>query len=214
MIKQNSLNISNPTIVTKLTDAMRLKDISNSINGDKRKYINVILLGDKCVGKTSIVYQFISNKFDQYYIQTIMKEEFSKVIDVNGKKFNINFIVTAGVPEYQEDYTNWYKVSDFFLVCYEISNVASFEKAKEIISNKILPYVFLHNDRFANIVLLGNKCDLRDKAVDHIKVNEYCKKYNIYYIETSAKTKTNIAKIFNKIAEVYDEAIGTIATGQ
>jgi GTPase SAR1 family protein len=74
--------------------------------------------------------------------------------------------------------------------------------------------VFLYNERFANIILLGNKCDLKDKAVDQQKIKEYCKKYKIDYYETSAKMKTNITKVFNKIAEIYDEAVDNIEIGQ
>jgi GTPase SAR1 family protein len=102
----------------------------------------VVLLGDKFVGKTSIIYQLISNKFDQYYIQTMIQEEFTKVIVVNYKKFNINFTVTSGVREYQVNYTSLYKITDFFVVCYDVTNSASFEKAKELITNEIIPYVF------------------------------------------------------------------------
>lgn len=210
MITKTNSIIENPTLNKRLTEILKLKDISKNLR-DKGNSINVVLLGDKCVGKTSIVYQFISNKFDQYYIQTIIKEEFSKVIQVNGKKYNINFTVTSGVREYQEDYTNLYKICDFFVVCYDVTNSASFEKAREIITNEILPYVFLYNDGCANIVLVGNKCDLKERAVDQQKVREYCEKHTIDFYETSAKLKSNIAKIFNRIVDVYDEAVSGIA---
>lgn len=206
MILKTASMKRNPSLSKRLTEILKLKDISKNLK-DKGNSINILLLGDKCVGKTSIVYQYISNKFDQYYIQTIIKEEFTKIIPVNGKKYNINFTVTSGVREYQEDYTNLYKVSDFFVVCYDITSSASFDKAKEIITKEIIPYVFLYNDGYANVILVGNKCDLKERAVDHQKVKEYCDKYSIDLYETSAKLKTNIAKIFNKIVCVYDEAI-------
>jgi len=190
----------------RLTENLKLKDITKNLK-DKGNSINVVLLGDKCVGKTSIIYEFISNKFDQYYIQTIIKEEFTKVIPVNGKKYNINFTVTSGVREYQEDYTSLYKISDFFVVCYDVTNIASFEKAMEIIMNEILPYVFLYNKSYSNIILVGNKCDIKERTVDQLKVKEFCEKHFIDFYETSAKLKTNISKIFRRIVDVYDEAI-------
>lgn len=203
-------NSSQSLLNTRLTEILKLKDLTKNLK-DKSNSINIILLGDKCVGKTSIVYQYISNKFDQYYIQTIIKEEFTKVVSVNNKKYTVNFIVTSGVPQYQEDYTNSYKISDFFVVCYDITNKSSYEKAKEIISKEILPYVFLYNDGYANIVLLGNKCDSKERKVDSQVVAEYCKKYNIDFYEVSAKQKTNIAKVFHKIVDVYDEALALLS---
>ncbi len=207
-LKNNSL-VKNQTLNKRLTEILKLKDLSKKLR-DKNNSINIVLLGDKCVGKTSIVYQFISNKFDQYYIQTIIKEEFTKGISVNGKKYNLNFTVTSGVREYQEDYTNLYKISDFFVVCYDITNYASFEKAKEIITEQIISYAFLYNERYANIVLLGNKSDLKERTVDQTKVNDFCQKYKIDFYETSAKLKTNIVKVFNRIVDVFDEAISLI----
>lgn len=208
-LKKNTI-IKNQTLNKRLTEILKLKDLSKNLK-EKKNSINVVFLGDKCVGKTSIVYQYIANKFDQYYIQTIIKEEFSKVINVNNKAYTINFTVTSGVREYQEDYTNLYKVSDFFIVCFDLTNKASFEKAQDIIKSEILPYVFLYNDGYANIVLLGNKSDLKEKSIDQQKVKEYCEKYNIDYYEISAKLKTNLNKVFDRIVDVYDEAMSSIS---
>ena len=192
-----------------LTEILKIKDISK-LNKDKKNKINIIFLGDKCVGKTSIVYQYISSKFDQYYIQTIIKEELSKDVLFNNKRYKLNFNVTSGVPQYQGDYSNLYNTSDFFVVCYDITSPLSFLKAKEIINKEILQHLFLYDDNYANVILLGNKIDLKERHVEHDKVSEYCKKYNIDFYEVSAKLNTNITKIFTKILEVYDEAINRI----
>jgi len=208
---QNTSNlVKNPSLNNRLTEILKLKDLSKKLK-NKNNSINIIILGDKCVGKTSLVYQYISNKFDQYYIQTIIKEEFTKAISVNNKKYNLNFTVTSGVREYQEDYTNLYKIADFFIICYDVTNSASFEKAKEIITKEIYQYLFLYNEGYANIILFGNKCDLKERAIDNQQVKEYCYKHSIDFYETSAKLKTNFIKAFNKLAEVYDEALGSIS---
>lgn len=211
--KANSTNLNENSfsnINRRLTDNLKLKDLSKNMK-EKPNTINITLLGDKCVGKTSIVYQYLSNKFDQYYIQTIRKEEFTKTISINNKSYSVNFIVTSGVPQYQEDYSTSYKNSDFFVVCYDVTLQSSFEKAKEIITKELIPYVFLYNYEYANIVLLGNKCDSKERKVDSKAVAEYCKKYNIDFNEVSAKKATNISKVFNKIFDVFDETMNLVS---
>jgi len=203
----NDNNKNNNILINKnLTDILKLKKITKERT--KNKYtINVSFLGDKCTGKTSIVYQYISNKFDQYYIQTIAREECTKPVKFNGKNYSLNLNVTSGVPQYQEDYSDLYENTDYFVVCFDITNIKSFEKAKDLIKNEISHYLFLMKETFANVILIGNKSDIRDKKVYIGEINEFCKKYHIQYFETSAKTKMNIQNLFNKMLEVYDEVI-------
>ena len=135
------------------------------------------------------------------------KETFRKEVSYENKKVNLNIIVTSGVEQYQEDYTELYINCDFFVICYDITSNDSFIKAKEIISKDLLPYFFLYNERFSNVILLGNKTDLKEKNVDIKKIIEFSKKYKITFLESSAKNNNNISSTFNKIIEIYSEAI-------
>ena len=195
-----------PTLNKKLTDILKLKNISKNDKEDKN-IINIVLLGEKCTGKTSLVYQFISNKFDQFYIQTINKEEFNKSVNYNDKQFILNLIVTSGDPQYQQDYSSIFKSADFFIVCYDVTSIQSFEKSKDIINNEICRYLYLLHDNFANVILLGNKADIKEKNVPISLVGEFCNKYSINFFEVSAKTKMNIENTFMKLIQVYDEIL-------
>ena len=190
----------------KLTEVMKVKDFDREYH-IKKDCINVVFLGERCCGKSSIVYQYINNKFEPYYIQTMFKETFRKEVSYEEKKVNLNIIVTSGVEQYQEDYTEVYRNCDFFVVCYDVTSNDSFLKAKDIISKDLLPYIFLYNEKFSNIVLIGNKTDLREKCVDINTVMEYANKYKIVFYESSAKNNNNITSTFNKIIELYHEAI-------
>lgn len=190
-------------ISKKLTDLIKLKNISR-ISKDK-KTINVVLLGDRCVGKTSIIFQYTSNKFDQYYITTIFKEDFRKPISVGNRNYSLYFTVTSGDPQYQGDYTNIYKSCDFFILVFDVSQPQSFEKIKEILNKEILQYVSLYKEDYANVLVVANKCDLKNRKVSSEEINEFCNKYCLDYHEVSAKNNLNIGRIFSKIAEVYDE---------
>jgi len=192
-------------LAKKLTELIKIKNCVK-INKDK-KTINVVLLGDRCVGKTSIIFQYTSNKFDQYYITTIFKEDFRKPISVGNRNYSMYFTVTSGDPQYQGDYTNIYKSTDFFILVFDVSLPQSFEKIKEILNKEIIQYFNLLKEDYPNVLVVGNKCDLKNRKVSQEEALEYCNKYNLDYHEVSAKNNINIAKIFNKVAEVYDEVI-------
>jgi len=192
-------------ILTKLTNIVNSKKL-RKIEKNKST-INIVLLGERCVGKTSIIFQYTSNKFDQYYITTIYKEDFTKTISLANKKYNLYFTVTSGDPQYQGDYTNIYKTCDFFVLVFDISMTQSFEKIKEILKNDIIQYVDLYKENYSNVIVVGNKCDLKSRKVSFEEASEYCKRYCIDYFEVSAKNNLNLGKVFNKITEVYDESI-------
>jgi hypothetical protein len=77
----------------------------------------------------------------------------------------------------------------------------------------LLQYIFLYEKEFSNIFLLGNKSDLKDRKIDYTKVLEYTQKYKIPLYETSAKNNFNISFVFNKIVELFNQAIFTKYSG-
>jgi len=202
----NNIEMNNNLLNQSLSDFMKIKEFPKEIY-EKKDTINIVFLGDKYVGKSCIVYQYINNKFEPYYIQTMYKEISKKIVSVENRKFIIEVSVTSGVPQYQEDYTNLYKNCDFFVVCFDVTSNDSLLKAKNIIKKDILPYIFLYDKDFSNIFLLGNKSDIKTRKIDYSKVLEYIEKYKITFYETSAKNNYNISVVFNKIIELYNQAI-------
>lgn len=50
------------------------------------------------------------------------------------------------------------------------------------------------------IILIGNKCDLTsNRKISSEEANAFASKWNIVYIETSAKTRANVDKAFSEI---------------
>lgn len=49
------------------------------------------------------------------------------------------------------------------------------------------------------IILIGNKCDLSNRKISAEEANGLASKWNIPYIETSAKTRENVDKAFSEI---------------
>lgn len=204
-LKYNTLD-KNKSLKKTLTEFMKIKEFPRDVY-DKKDTINVVFLGQNFVGKSSIAYQFVNCKFEPYYIQTMYREISKKIVSYEGRKFELELSVTSGVKQYQEDYSDIFITSDFFIVCYDITSNDSITKAKEIITNDLLPYYFQYDMKYSNIFLFGNKNDLKERKVKYSDVEDFAKKYKIAFYETSAKNNSNISIAFNKMIEIYNLAI-------
>lgn len=58
--------------------------------------INILLLGDSNVGKTSLMIRFTDNKFEEDSSATIGVEFKNKVIQIDNKNIKLHILDTAG----------------------------------------------------------------------------------------------------------------------
>ena len=54
------------------------------------------------------------------------------------------------------------------------------------------------------VILVGNKCDKKKKVVSFDEAHELAKKFNVLFVETSAKTGENVELVFSLlVSSVY-----------
>ena len=53
----------------------------------------------------------------------------------------------------------------------------------------------------ANIVLVGQKCDLNERVISEDKIKELTEQFGIEYFETSAKIDYNINEVFDNLIQ-------------
>ena len=170
-----------------------------------KKEINLIILGDKNIGKSCFVIKFVENIFEKLYIPTINLEIKKKVVSYNTHQYQLNFIVTSG-NDYKEDYENYYNEADFFLVFYDITNEKSFEILKKLIQNEINKFYFEYINGTPNILLVGNKIDLEnEREVKIEEVEKYCKESKLSNFDISIKSNKNINLMMNFILKAFDQ---------
>jgi len=169
------------------------------------KQIKVRIVGDKGIGKTSLIKRFTTNRFtEDYHDPTI--DNFKKEIVIDNQQCMLDIADYAGQ---QMIYSNSLiadhilRSGQIFICCFAIDSVKSFEKAlidrKRIIRCK-------EGDNNWSIMLVATKCDLMDntmdldekKVVNTNKVIEQAKQWNIGYIETSAKYGINVNHLFER----------------
>ncbi|MFW9783139.1 MAG: Rab family GTPase [Candidatus Heimdallarchaeota archaeon] len=159
--------------------------------------IKIVLLGEANVGKTSLVYRFIEDKFRENYKSTLGVNLLKK--DMQLEEFGE---VSAQIWDLggQESFRSLRKLylegANGALVVYDCTKKKSFEKLSDWIQD------FKQARGNEPIVLIGNKKDLEDKIkVPESDGNEFANKNNMEFISTSAKTGSNVEEAFIEITK-------------
>ncbi|CAL2046350.1 unnamed protein product [Caenorhabditis brenneri] len=155
----------------------------------------ILLIGDSGIGKTCMLRRFADDKFDPNYILTIGVDYKARILEISGKSVLVQVWDTAGQERFNTITKNFYHRADAVMLVYDITDVKSFENISKWMYN-------IDENAKDNIVkmLIGNKCDLKDKRViSRDRGEEMAREYGISFHETSAKSNTNIDASFDGI---------------
>ena len=162
--------------------------------------VKLLLVGDTCVGKTSLLLQYTENYFPEEHGATIGVEYKIKMFQYKDFQIKLHIWDTAGQERFHSITNNFFHNADGILFVYDITNEKSFEGAKNWIkeAEEI-------GDYFKRIII-GNKCDLEEKRqVSLAELEQFANEENINFFETSAKDNINLKEVFNKIVELIFE---------
>jgi len=169
----------------------------NSSGGSKVVQFKLVLLGDSAVGKSSLVLRFVRGQFFEYQESTIGAAFLTQNVSLNDYTVKFEIWDTAGQERYHSLAPMYYRGAAAAVVVYDITNADSFQRAKSWVKE-------LQRQGSPNIViaLAGNKYDLASKRkVDTEEAKEYAKDNGLFFMETSAKTATNVEELFKAIAK-------------
>jgi small GTP-binding protein len=160
----------------------------------------ICLLGLYSVGKTSMVRQFVYNKFEDKYLSTIGVHISKKKlnIDIKEDKQSIEFFIwdIANINKFDNVVNNYLRGAHGAIIVTDISRPKTIENIKEFADN------FLEINPKAKILFVGNKIDLVDelKFDKDAYISSVCDNSN-NVLFTSAKTGENIDEVFKKLGE-------------
>ena len=163
------------------------------------KYIiKIVTLGDSMVGKTSIVYRYFENKFNESILSTIGIDFKTKYIKVRDASVKVLIWDTAGQEKFRNIAKQYYQGANGVLLVFDVSDRKSFERIEywinEIKQNNKIDSMYL--------VIVANKIDLINKrVVTKEEAEKYAEKNNISYFEVSAKTGEGVHEMFNNITK-------------
>ena len=159
------------------------------------KLFKILLLGDSSVGKSSLFLSFMDKSWNETFVPTIGVDFKIKTINVNNMNIKYQVWDTAGQERFRTIISSYYKGAHGILLVYDITLKESFESLNDWLNE-------IKKNTSKNIVkvLIGNKIDLNDKRVISFdEAKEFADNNSMKYIETSAKTSTNVDQAFGLI---------------
>jgi Ras-related protein Rab-6A len=183
------------------TDLVSFKE--KTLESQHKDYcaINIMVLGDKGVGKSTWVEKYVKNKFETYDVVSICLEEHLYEVKYEGKTYKLYFYIVPGDEQYQNNYKHLLARTDFFLVFFDITSRVSFAKTVNIVRYEIKDYIW-EIGKSKNCFLISNKCDLAKTCVTNIQeVQDFCLTNSYRNISTSAKCNINIQFVVKSLVE-------------
>jgi len=166
----------------------------------KRDYdylFKLVLIGDSGVGKSCLLLRFADDNFTDSYISTIGVDFRFRTITIDKKTVKLQIWDTAGQERFRTITSAYYRGADGIIMVYDVTSSESFDHVEEWLSEV---------DRYANEntskLLVGNKADLiEEKQVPEETAQRFAEKLGISFLETSAKTSTNVDAAFLTMAK-------------
>ncbi|XP_066504623.1 ras-related protein Rab-21-like [Hoplias malabaricus] len=152
----------------------------------------VVMLGEGCVGKTSVILRYCENKFYSKHITTLQASFFTKKLNISGTRVNLSIWDTAGQERFHALGPIYYRESNGAVLLYDITDEDSFQKIKlwvkelrRILGNEVC------------LCIVGNKTDLdKDRNVSAEEAERYAETVGAQHFQTSAKLNTGISELF------------------
>jgi len=163
------------------------------LSGTTAKFsYKVVLLGEGCVGKTSVVIRYVQNSFNDKHITTLQASFLTKKLNIAGKRVELAIWDTAGQERFHALGPIYYRDSNGAVLVYDITDEDSFQKVKNWVKElrKML-------GQDIALAIVGNKIDLeKERNVTVAQAEEYAKSVGAVHYQTSAKLNRGIEELF------------------
>ena len=161
----------------------------------------IVLIGDSGVGKTNLLGRYLKKEYKEETKATVGVEFGEKKYELNGLKIKAQIWDTAGQERYKAITSMYYKGAKGALIVFDLSSKNTFQNVEKWY-NEIKKTA----DPNINLILIGNKSDLKDKRQISTEEGENkAKEMNVAYLETSALNCDNVDKAFDALIEAISK---------
>ncbi|KAK8839140.1 hypothetical protein M9Y10_032613 [Tritrichomonas musculus] len=161
----------------------------------KQTTLEIIVCGNDCVGKTSLISRFIEEKFESEIQSTNSYYYKTKVVNIDGDPVKLE-VWDSVVREKFHSFTRAYKRgADGILVVFDVCAENGLSGVGELIEKikKECPR--------ATAALVGNRCDLTEqRKVTKEEAESFAHERGLRYFETSAKENEGLDEVFDYVA--------------
>lgn len=170
-------------------------------------FYKISIIGDKAVGKTSLIDRFVNEKFEEDYIATMGVNITLKDLTLKyqtKEDFPVQLMLwdIGGSEKWENLRGMFYRGSSGVILVYDVTRPATFLNITHYLQD-------LENSVQKKIpfILIGNKNDLSNlKKINPKTAESLMQSSNaVAFFETSAKTGKNVEEVFRLIAQAcYD----------
>eukprot|EP01102_Stenamoeba_stenopodia_P006335 TRINITY_DN1738_c0_g2_i1.p2 TRINITY_DN1738_c0_g2~~TRINITY_DN1738_c0_g2_i1.p2 ORF type:complete len:251 (-),score=62.28 TRINITY_DN1738_c0_g2_i1:921-1673(-) len=186
----------------------------NTAGMDEKKplVVKLMLVGDSGVGKTSLLMRWSEGGFNPKFMSTIGIDFRQKYLKIDNRNLKVQVWDTAGQERFRVIAKAYYRGSMGLLMVFDVTDRRSFDNVSGWIKSVQDTVMFL--DKKLQIVLVGNKVDLKEKrVVTEQEAKDLAAKFGAQYLETSAKSDEGVSQIFDALLkEVVKEFFPSVIT--
>ncbi|XP_058987341.1 ras-related protein Rab-6A-like [Musca domestica] len=156
----------------------------------------VIVLGERNVGKSTIITRFMYDNFDHVYKATVGIDFLIKAVSLDNSSVRLQIWDTAGQERFRSLIPSYVRDSSAAIVVYDVNNRRSFQQISMWI-NELRTQLSMD----VVIMLVGNKTDLtNEREVETAEGQDKANELNVMFMETSAKNSNDIKGLFQRMA--------------
>lgn len=161
--------------------------------------VNIMLLGNTEVGKTTFLQQYIKKTFKEVGMMTVGVD--SETIDIiidNKKKVKTKIWDTAGQEKYQAIFRAHYQKADGMILMYSVIERFSFDKIQDWINS-----IKDSSREGITIFLISNKNDYpeKQKEVTSEEGKALAKQLSLPFYEITSKDYSQVAQVMHDIVK-------------
>jgi len=177
-----------------------------SMNPDYDELQTVLLVGNKRVGKTSIIRRFTEGsryKADAVVRPTVGIDFQMTYFHRGQKRILLQIFDASGEGKYQDLIRQFYIKAMGVILLYDITDSSSFESLGRWI-DEIRKYTYYNTQ----IIIAGHKCDSSEgRVISYADVAQYAADLRLPYIEVSAHNNYNVNQLFEFVTDRIDYAM-------
>ncbi|KAG5177675.1 Rab8D, rab family GTPase [Tribonema minus] len=157
--------------------------------------IRVLMIGESSVGKTSLVLRYDKRGFNAKFTTTIGVDYSDRMLTVDARAVKLQIWDTAGQERFHSLTTSFFKRAEGFALVFDVSDRRSFDAVARWMGD-----IREQGKADSDVVLVGNKCDVKERAVAKGEAEKLAKHFAVPYFEASAKDNVNVDVIFETLA--------------